>query len=144
MATADFGKERGVGGPRSFTLYDLPDSLFFAPQINATPSTEVLSNVQTVTGINVSVPFTVSNGTLVINSVDSGDSGSIVLGDSLQLKTTSSDTAGLTKSVSLSVNGEPFSTWSVQTVFTPIYAQPFTSSADMFLAALKIGEAAWI
>jgi len=144
MATASFGKARGVGGPRSFTLYDLPDSVFFAPQINATASTVVQSNTQLATGINVPVEFTITNGTLVINSVDSGASGTFTLGDSLQLKTTSSDTAGVTKNVVMSVSGELFTTWSVQTVFTPIYAQPFTSAADMLLAALKLGEAEWI
>lgn len=92
-----------------------PDALTFAAQTNRLLSTTITSNAQTVTGIDVVTNWTVTNGTLLINDVDSGASGTFVVNDVIKLRTTSSASHSTLITVTLNVEGSPFSTWDVTT-----------------------------
>lgn len=126
---ADFGKERGIGGPRTFTgiVDNTPDPINqFSNRTGANLSTAYVSDVRTITGIssNTAASFTVTNGSLIINSVPSGSSGYVVNGDIIQLTGTSSGSYLTSVTVSLSVNGNFFASWTVETYAQPIDLSP--------------------
>lgn len=114
MSTGDIGKIRGIGIGRqeSISANPLPDLFNFVTVQDATVSTLYTSNEDTVAGIAGGeagrVLFTVTNGTLVKNNVDQGNSGYIELGDVVKLKCLSSDFYETSSSAGLLLNGSPF------------------------------------
>lgn len=106
-----------------------PDSIgIFTNRTGVNLSTSYTTDSRVITGMSDSTSaaasFSVTNGNLLINSVNAGASGSFYNGDSIQLQTTSSDSYGTFTTVSLAVNGEFFSSWSVQTYAQPIDLSP--------------------
>lgn len=78
----------------------------FTPIVDATPSTiYTTSTSRTISGINISVPASASNGAIIIkNGVSTGSSNTTVVnGDTLSLTMTSAATFGTTKQSILTV-----------------------------------------
>ncbi|MDD3302956.1 MAG: hypothetical protein PHN31_05335, partial [Candidatus Gracilibacteria bacterium] len=67
-----------------------PDSFTFPSITEASLKTEYKSNTLIITGMNTSTGVTASVGTLVINGVDSGASGTVNSGSTIAIKLTSS------------------------------------------------------
>ena len=122
------GQEDGfVGAPESYIIDSTPDPINqFSNRTGANLSTAYVSDLRTITGMssNTAASFTVTNGSLIINYVPSGSSGYVVNGDIIQLTGTSSGSYLTPVTVSLSINGNFFASWTVETYAQPIDLSP--------------------
>lgn len=128
---ATLARPRGIATPRTFDVIidNTPDPINqFSNRTGANLSTAYVSDVRTITGMDsgttAAASFTVTNGSLIINSVPSGSSGQVINGDVIQLTGTSSGSYLTPVTVSLSVNGNFFASWTVETYAQPIDLSP--------------------
>ena len=149
MGTVSFGKERGVGGPRSFVNNSiLPDPITFVPLTNLPLAFTISSNEQTITGIDAAelgrVSFEVFGGILTKNNVDIGSTGTLDLNDVIKLRGNTSSSYATEISVTLEIEGVVFAFFSMTTRTAPdIYPNTifFTPAVNRLLNAIVISNA---
>lgn len=97
---------------------DVPDAFSFTSQSNVEANSIILSDLITLSWLNVSTGATVSGGNLVINGVDSGTSGMVSNGSFINIKLLSSSSYSTPKSATLTI-GWVSATFIVTTKSTP-------------------------
>ena len=80
-----------------------PDNISFTAQTDVEPATAVTSNTVTLAGFEGQLALSVTNGSLLVNGSDAGDSESVSAGDQIQIVQTSSSDfeVSVTSSVTL-------------------------------------------
>lgn len=123
------------------TSPDLLDS--FTTTYNANPSSYYTSPTRTISGLSygTTTTFTVTNGTLLVNSVDVGSSGTVTNGDVIQLYVQASADYLTSVLATLALNEEFATSWVVQTYAQPIDLSPGDAYAgsDLLYNLIRAG-----
>ena len=85
-----------------------PDAFSFNAQTNVALSTQVISNIITVTGINTQAPISIVNGEYAINGgAFTSTAGMVNNNDTAQVRLTSAPSADTTSTATLTIGGIP-------------------------------------
>lgn len=83
-----------------------PEQFTFADKFNVATSTEITSDPVTITGIDAAAAITVTGGTYSINGgAFTGDPGTVVNGDSVRARHTSSASASTATNTAVTIGG---------------------------------------
>jgi hypothetical protein len=131
----------GTFAPVNFNVFTQaadtsPEPLNFGAQIDVALSTLVTSNTQTVTGINVATPIAITDGEYSVNGGPfTSVAGTVVEGDTVTLRQTSSATSDTTTNAFLTV-GDQGATFAVTTGDTTPQQFTFTDATNAALGTV--------
>ncbi|MEO8103837.1 MAG: hypothetical protein ABI790_15045, partial [Betaproteobacteria bacterium] len=140
QSTIYFGQFRYNNALPTHTDSRIPDTLIFAPIVNATPGASFISNQVTVSGLDAPIPMTISLGEYSLNGGAYSSAPAVVNnGDTLRVRTTAPPNANSVVNAVLDFSGyQPaFSVGTITGTMPPVssggllvlYAQPKYGSA---------------
>lgn len=116
-----------------------PDPFIFTDQTNVTANTLITSNSITVTGIETSAPVTITGGEYQINGsgIWTSASGTVVNGNTVRVRQTSSSSYGTTTDTVLTIGGVS-DTFNVTTLPPDTTPDPFAFTAQTKVAINEV------